>query len=99
MRKLYRSQEDKIAGGVCGGLAEHLDVDANLVRLAVVAGTVLGAGVLVVVYVAAWLLVPQAPATLGWAGATGTPPAPAATEKSGQSGQPVAAGAQPANDS
>jgi phage shock protein PspC (stress-responsive transcriptional regulator) len=46
-------------GGVCGGLAESLDVDANLVRIGLVALTVLGAGIGVVLYIAAWMLAPE----------------------------------------
>ena len=32
-RKLYRSQTEKILGGVCGGLAEYFNIDPTLVRL------------------------------------------------------------------
>ncbi len=58
-RRLTRSRSDRYLGGVCGGVAEYTGVDANLVRLAVVLGTVLGFGSLIVVYVAAWLLLPE----------------------------------------
>ena len=30
---LYRSKDDRLIGGVCGGLAEYLDMDPVLVRL------------------------------------------------------------------
>ena len=33
MRKLYRSNSDVILSGVCGGLAEYLNIDATLIRL------------------------------------------------------------------
>jgi phage shock protein PspC (stress-responsive transcriptional regulator) len=36
-RKLYRSRTDRVLGGVCGGLAEFLDVDPILIRVAWVA--------------------------------------------------------------
>lgn len=58
-KRLTRSRDDKYLGGVCGGLAEYVGLDANLVRLLVVVGTVLGLGTLVVAYVAAWLLLPE----------------------------------------
>jgi phage shock protein PspC (stress-responsive transcriptional regulator) len=46
-------------GGVCAGLAERLDLDVSLVRVAfVVLAFVWGLGV--VVYVAMWALVPRA---------------------------------------
>ena len=57
---LFRSRTDYILGGVCGGVAEYFGVDANVVRLLTVLGTVLGFGVLVFVYVAAWLILPEA---------------------------------------
>jgi phage shock protein PspC (stress-responsive transcriptional regulator) len=57
--RLHRSRSQKMLGGVCGGLAESLDVDVNLIRLGLVALTVLGAGIGVVLYVAAWMLAPE----------------------------------------
>ena len=33
MRKLYRSNSDVKLSGVCGGLAEYLNIDATLIRL------------------------------------------------------------------
>ncbi|MBP5426784.1 MAG: PspC domain-containing protein [Clostridiales bacterium] len=32
VKKLYRSKTDKIIFGVCGGIAEYLDVDPFIVR-------------------------------------------------------------------
>ena len=59
-RRLIRSRDDRWLSGVCGGVAEYAGVDANLVRLLVVLGTVLGFGSLLVAYVAAWILMPEA---------------------------------------
>ena len=59
-RRLSRSRSDRRIGGVCGGLAEYLDVDSTVVRLiwavlTVVPGAiVLGVGA----YLAAWFIVP-----------------------------------------
>jgi len=33
IRKLYRSRNNRIIAGVCGGLAKHLGIDPLLVRL------------------------------------------------------------------
>ena len=57
-KRLIRSQDDKWVSGVCGGIARYLGVDANLVRLLVVIGTVLGFGSLIVAYIVAWILMP-----------------------------------------
>lgn len=32
-RKLYRAEENKILGGVCSGLADHLGIDPTLIRI------------------------------------------------------------------
>lgn len=32
-KKLYRSNTDRMIGGVCGGLGEYFDIDPTLVRL------------------------------------------------------------------
>jgi phage shock protein C len=33
MKILYRSKNNRILGGVCAGLGEHLDVDPAVIRL------------------------------------------------------------------
>ena len=32
-KRLYKSREDKMIDGVCGGIAEYFDIDPTLVRL------------------------------------------------------------------
>ncbi len=59
-RRLTRTRHDKVLSGVCGGFAAYAGIDANLVRIALVAATVLGFGTPVLVYLAAWLLLPEA---------------------------------------
>jgi phage shock protein PspC (stress-responsive transcriptional regulator) len=49
-------------GGVSGGLAEHLGIDALLWRIGFVALTLAG-GSGVLVYLALWVLMPPAPRT------------------------------------
>ena len=60
-KRLVRSRDDRWIAGVCGGIARYLGVDANLVRLVVVIGTILGFGSLLVAYLVAWILMPQEP--------------------------------------
>jgi phage shock protein PspC (stress-responsive transcriptional regulator) len=57
--RLRRSRTDRMLAGVCGGLAESLNVDPALIRVGMVALTVIGAGVPVVVYAAVWLIAPE----------------------------------------
>lgn len=58
-RKLYRSRRQRVLAGVCGGLAEYLNVDVVIVRLVWVLLAVMGPGI--VGYPVAWLVVPLAP--------------------------------------
>ena len=58
-KRLARRTHDKVLGGVCGGVADYLGVDATLVRVLTVVGAVLGLGSLVVAYVVAWALMPK----------------------------------------
>jgi phage shock protein PspC (stress-responsive transcriptional regulator)/uncharacterized integral membrane protein len=59
-KKLYRSQVDKIIGGVAGGLAEYFDVDSTVMRLIFVLLTVLG-GSGILIYIILWLIMPRNP--------------------------------------
>jgi phage shock protein C len=58
-----RSSNDSKIAGVCGGIAEYMDVDSTVVRLVWVlitffTGVVPG----LVAYLVAWLVMPEAPA-------------------------------------
>lgn len=37
MKKLYRSNRNRIVGGVCGGIGEYLGIDAKYIRITFVA--------------------------------------------------------------
>jgi phage shock protein C len=56
-KKLYRSQSDRMLGGVCAGLAHYFQVDPLLVRLVFVVLALNGLGVLA--YAVLWLVVPD----------------------------------------
>jgi phage shock protein C len=59
-KKLYRSRENRMLGGVCGGLGEYFDIDPTLVRVLFVFGAFLGIpGALVLIYLVMLILVPQ----------------------------------------
>ena len=56
--RLFRSRDDRIIGGVAGGIGHHLNIDPTLVRIGFVAGILIwGAGILV--YIAALVLMPE----------------------------------------
>ena len=57
-KKLYKSNTDKKLAGVCGGIAEYLGIDSTIVRL-ILAFAVLFAGVGVLAYIVAALVMPD----------------------------------------
>ncbi|HCS74978.1 MAG TPA: PspC domain-containing protein [Clostridiales bacterium] len=58
-KKLYRSNKQKVFAGVCGGLAEYLNVDVTIVRLIwVLAFFAWGVGLLA--YIIAAVIIPTA---------------------------------------
>jgi len=60
-RRLYRSEKERLLGGVCGGLAEYFKTDPVLVRVIFVLLTFLLGGLLgLVAYIVLWIIVPRA---------------------------------------
>ena len=64
VKKLRRSRSDKMIAGVCGGVAKMIGVDAAILRIILVAATLLGFGTGAILYVAAWILMPEEPAAV-----------------------------------
>lgn len=58
-RRLYRNPNDKMIGGVCSGVANYFDIDPVIVRL-VFAVLFLTAGVGLLAYILAWIIIPVA---------------------------------------
>ena len=46
--------------GVSGGIADYFNIDPVIVRLAMVAGTVIGGPTVPIAYIAAWIIIPEA---------------------------------------
>lgn len=58
--KLYRSRNDRMVAGVCGGLADYFDMDSSLVRVLMVLSILFfSAGLWI--YIVLWIIIPQAP--------------------------------------
>lgn len=57
-KRLYRSESDHLLGGVCGGLAEYLDVDPVFVRLAFIL-LAFANGIGIIAYLALWVIMPK----------------------------------------
>ncbi len=63
-KSLRRSSTKKVFGGVCGGIAERFDIDANIVRVIfVVLALVYGLGV--AIYLAMWVIIPRSASVPG----------------------------------
>ncbi|MCH9652028.1 MAG: PspC domain-containing protein [Deltaproteobacteria bacterium] len=57
---LHRSRNNRVLGGVCGGIAEWLDWNPTLVRVAYFLVSVLSAGFPgALVYIVLWMLMPK----------------------------------------
>src|SRR3954451_2275160 len=64
VRAVRRDPEHRIVAGVCGGIARYFGVDPVVVRIAFIAAAAAG-GIGVVLYGAAWLLIPAGEGTAG----------------------------------
>lgn len=61
-KRLYRSRTNKVVGGVCGGIAEHLEIDPVLARLVFILLTfATGLGPGIIIYLIAMVVIPEAP--------------------------------------
>lgn len=61
-KKWYRSRNDRMIGGVAGGIAEYFDIDAVIVRIVFVFALFFGAGILA--YILLWIIIPEEPFTI-----------------------------------
>ena len=58
--RLYKSNNNKMLDGVCGGIAEYFNIDPTLVRLAWVLFCALG-GSGILAYIIAAIIIPRSP--------------------------------------
>jgi phage shock protein C len=58
-KKVRRSRTDKMLTGVCGGWANYLGIDANVLRIGLVAAVFLSVGIAIPIYIAAAILTPE----------------------------------------
>lgn len=59
MKRIYRSQEDRMVAGILGGLGKYFNIDPTILRLAFVAGLLFSAGALIFVYIVAIFIIPN----------------------------------------
>lgn len=63
-KQLYRSKHNRVISGVCGGIAEYLDLDPTLIRLLWVLITIPG-GIGFIAYIVSIIIIPENPQQLG----------------------------------
>ena len=71
-KKLYRSNSQKIFGGVAGGVAEYFDIDPVLVRVLFLI-LIFGYGISLIAYLIMWIIVPISPFYQSYEMPMGTP--------------------------
>lgn len=74
-KRFYRSQNERMIAGVCGGVAEYFDIDPTLVRLLFVVFALAG-GPGLIAYFVMMLIVPENPTQTPY-----KPAQPATTEQ------------------
>lgn len=62
--RLYRSRVDRAIGGVAGGVAAYLNFDPSIVRIIWAVLVFATGGLMLLVYVVMWIVVPEAPREL-----------------------------------
>ena len=58
-KKLHKSSSNRMLAGVCGGVAEYLDVDPTVIRVIWAIGSAF-AGAGVIAYIACAIIMPEA---------------------------------------
>jgi len=62
MKRLYRSREDRMVAGICGGIGEVYEIDPTLIRLGVVfIGLATAVLPLLVAYIVGIFIIPLGP--------------------------------------
>jgi len=59
-KRLYRSRDERMIAGVCGGLGEYLRIDPTVIRLLFVLGTLWG-GSGFIAYLVMMVVIPEEP--------------------------------------
>ena len=59
-KKLYRSKDERMIWGICGGLAKHFDLDPTIIRVIAVV-TILFGGEGILIYIILRFLIPLEP--------------------------------------
>lgn len=81
--RLYRSRDDRMLAGVAAGVAEALDADPSIIRIAWALLMIFTGGIALVVYIVMAIVVPEGPGEYGHRGPWGPAAGPSPTLPSG----------------
>ncbi|MEW6062753.1 MAG: PspC domain-containing protein [Nanoarchaeota archaeon] len=59
MKRLYKSKNNRILCGVCGGIGEYLNIDPTAIRVLWVIGTLLSMGIGIIAYILCCIIIPE----------------------------------------
>jgi phage shock protein PspC (stress-responsive transcriptional regulator) len=59
VKKLRRSKIDRMLSGVCGGIANYLNIDSTIIRVIFAILTVVGVGSPIIVYLVLIFVMPE----------------------------------------
>lgn len=59
MKRLYRSESDRMLAGILGGLGDFFKIDSTIIRLLFVAGALFTSGGLIFLYIIAAFIIPN----------------------------------------
>jgi phage shock protein C len=60
-KRIYRSNDNKVLLGVCGGIGEYFNLDPVLIRLIAILITLFSFGMGIIGYIAAAIVMPNKP--------------------------------------
>jgi phage shock protein C len=63
-KRLIRPRTGRKIAGVCAGFAEYFDLDVTVVRVVWLISVFLGAGLSLIAYAIAWIVMPEEPLAL-----------------------------------
>jgi phage shock protein C len=76
VRHLYRSRDNRMIAGICGGLAEYANIDPTLARVLFIVLAFVTGGAALLAYPILWLVIPEQPmAPATWPTTPQAPPA------------------------
>ncbi|KMK77459.1 PspC domain-containing protein [Alkalihalobacillus pseudalcaliphilus] len=59
MKRLYRSQDNRMISGICGGLGEYFNVDPTIIRLVLVVLSFMTLGTVLLAYLVGTIVIPN----------------------------------------